>query len=308
MKTQVSVALLASTFFVLTETATASPIQWSEVSGGNGHYYELVKSLSSWSQATSDAESRIFLGVNGYLASITSAAENKFLTDTFAPLASDGPQIQVWIGGYQPPGSPEPAGNWTWTSNEQWTYSNWSPGQPNNDAGAEHWLVLYVKPNIHGAIGEWGDAPDNAGTLAYYIVEYATPVPCGGLDATIVGTDGPDLLRGSAGNDVIAGLGGDDVLYGLGGDDILCGGDGNDVLLGGSGKDRLFGGAGRDALFGEAGNDQLFGQGGNDYLNGGGGDDVLNGGSGIDVCDGGPHSAGDTAHPSCEPALVLNVP
>jgi len=147
----------------------------------------------------------------------------------------------------------------------------------------------------------WGPALDNVSVTALITT-------CSGLEATIIGTEGPDLLRGTAGNDVIAGLGGDDVIYGLGGDDILCGGAGNDVLLGGSGNDRLFGGAGRDALFGEAGNDQLFGQGGNDYLNGGGGDDVLNGGSGIDVCDGGPHSAGDTAHTSCEPALVLNVP
>lgn len=174
MKTRVTLAL-ALTCSALTGTASASFVEWSESIGGNGHYYELVTTLSSWSQATVDAESRSYLGVNGYLASITSAAENNFLINTVAPLASDGPQIQVWIGGYQPPGSPEPAGNWVWTSGEQWTYSNFAPGQPNNDGGTENYAALYVKPNIFGAIGQWADAPDGVG--AYYLVEYAAPVP-----------------------------------------------------------------------------------------------------------------------------------
>lgn len=133
-------------------------------------------------------------------------------------------------------------------------------------------------------------------------------VLCGGMVATIIGTEGPDLLVGTDGPDVIAGLGGDDAIYGLRGDDVLCGGDGADVLRGGNGQDLLLGGNGRDILVGEAGNDQLFGQGGNDYLDGGAEDDILNGGSGVDICDGGPHSAGDTADASCEPTLLLNVP
>jgi Ca2+-binding RTX toxin-like protein len=42
--------------------------------------------------------------------------------------------------------------------------------------------------------------------------------------ATIVGTDGNDVLSGTAGRDVIAGLDGNDVITGLGGDDVICGG------------------------------------------------------------------------------------
>jgi Ca2+-binding RTX toxin-like protein len=129
---------------------------------------------------------------------------------------------------------------------------------------------------------------------------------CNGVVATIIGTEGPDVLVGTEGPDAIVGLGGDDVIYGLGGNDVLCGGDGSDVLRGGGGNDRLFGGDGRDTLLGESGNDQLFGQGGNDYLDGGSGDDVLRGDAGTDVCDGGPENTEDTSHPSCE--STLNVP
>jgi Ca2+-binding RTX toxin-like protein len=52
--------------------------------------------------------------------------------------------------------------------------------------------------------------------------------------ATIVGTNGSDVLRGTSGPDVIAGLDGNDVIAGLGGDDIICGGRGNDKIDGGA--------------------------------------------------------------------------
>jgi hypothetical protein len=49
------------------------------------------------------------------------------------------------------------------------------------------------------------------------------PPSCGGLPATIVGTDGNDQLRGTSGNDVIVGLGGNDSIHAGEGDDFLDG-------------------------------------------------------------------------------------
>jgi Ca2+-binding RTX toxin-like protein len=46
---------------------------------------------------------------------------------------------------------------------------------------------------------------------------------CLGLEATILGTDGDDVIDGTAGNDVIVGFDGDDVINGLEGDDTICG-------------------------------------------------------------------------------------
>jgi calcineurin-like phosphoesterase family protein/hemolysin type calcium-binding protein len=56
---------------------------------------------------------------------------------------------------------------------------------------------------------------------------------------TVVGTNGPDVLRGSERSDKLYGKGGHDRLYGLGGNDLLVGGPGRDLLEGADGNDRL---------------------------------------------------------------------
>jgi sugar lactone lactonase YvrE len=90
------------------------------------------------------------------------------------------------------------------------------------------------------------------------------PARCGGQLPTVVGTDGPDVLQGSAFADVIAGLGGRDTINGLQGKDTICGGAGKDKLVGGAGKDKLFGGKGNDKLIGGKGKDKCVGGKGND--------------------------------------------
>lgn len=87
---------------------------------------------------------------------------------------------------------------------------------------------------------------------------------CAGQRATIIGTNGPDVLRGTPAADVILGLGGRDTLVGFKGADRACGGAGRDALLGGPGADRLLGGAGRDRLIGGPGKDRLKGGPGRD--------------------------------------------
>jgi secreted trypsin-like serine protease len=94
----------------------------------------------------------------------------------------------------------------------------------------------------------------------------AAPPACNGIPASIVGTDGSDVLSGTPARDVIAGLGGNDKLSGLAGDDVICGGAGKDTLRGGKGNDKLYGEAGKDTLKGGPGNDKLKGGGGKDKL------------------------------------------
>jgi len=74
------------------------------------------------------------------------------------------------------------------------------------------------------------------------------PVLCDGIEATIVGTPGDDVIFGTEGPDVIAVLQGNDFVDALGGDDIICGGQGDDVLYGGEGFDVIFGAQGNDIL------------------------------------------------------------
>ena len=119
------------------------------------------------------------------------------------------------------------------------------------------------------------------------IEEVLPPHPDG---CTIVGTDGDDVLYGTAEDDVICGLKGDDRIYGRGGADDLRGGGGDDLIWGGRGRDRVSGGAGADQLWGNAGRDVVIGGPGADELRGGGQADRLLGKSGSDVLrgNGGP--------------------
>lgn len=101
---------------------------------------------------------------------------------------------------------------------------------------------------------------------------------CNGKVATIVGTDGPNDLRGTKLPDVIVGLGGNDTITGASGNDTICGGPGNDFISAGNGHDYVDGGPGDDTIIGGFGND---------YLLAGLGNDMVNGDVGIDTCDGG---------------------
>ena len=115
------------------------------------------------------------------------------------------------------------------------------------------------------------------------------PRPNGGL--VIVGTQGPDDLRGSGRGDIICGLGGrdsirgaggNDRIYGAGGHDDLRGNAGNDLISGQGGLDVIRGGGGADVAKGGARNDTIRGYDGRDRLVGGGGDDTLRAGDGRD--------------------------
>ncbi|MGB3503790.1 MAG: cadherin-like domain-containing protein [Xanthobacteraceae bacterium] len=108
----------------------------------------------------------------------------------------------------------------------------------------------------------------------------------------IIGTEGDDVLAGTAcpdtidarggDDDIVAGSGGD-LVYGRSGDDVIDGGDGDDMIDAGSGNDIIFGGAGDDVIYGRAGNDIIFGGAGNDRIDAGDGDDVIDAGEGNDT-------------------------
>ncbi|MEA2626861.1 MAG: serralysin, partial [Candidatus Binatota bacterium] len=127
-----------------------------------------------------------------------------------------------------------------------------------------------------------------------YIDPRAVP-SCDPGTVTIDGTEGDDVLIGTAGADVILGRGGDDSIYGNGGADTICGGDGDDrisaggagdVIHGGRGADQIAGNSGDDILLGDVGDDVIHGGSGDDILIGQGGTDALIGGAGADICDG----------------------
>lgn len=97
----------------------------------------------------------------------------------------------------------------------------------------------------------------------------------------VLGTEGDDMLLGSADVDHISGAGGNDQLYGYEGDDFLDGGAGDDFIYGGAGNDRIFSSDGTDFVDGGAGDDIIAGEENDTHYyygvkgNGEGGDDVI---------------------------------
>ena len=136
---------------------------------GNGHYYEFVNAQGiSWQDAVTQAAQRSLYGLEGYLATVTSAEENAFI----APLLGG----QGWIGA----SDEGTEGTWLWMTGPEagtafWQglssgapvngeYNNWAGGEPNNLGGEDYAHYL--------SNGQWNDYPVQTGSIQGYVVEY----------------------------------------------------------------------------------------------------------------------------------------
>jgi len=164
---------------LITTTAHATPTYFPTT----GHWYEVVPELSGipWFDARAAAEARVWQGQPGYLACIASAEENDFVFELTLGSGIWHPstiwEIGPWLGGFQPPGSPEPAGGWSWVSGEPWGYTNWLDGQPDDNGPPPahedflcYWGYLQITPT-------WNDLPPDGAGVFGYVVEYGEPPP-----------------------------------------------------------------------------------------------------------------------------------
>lgn len=154
-----------------TDTLEVSLVNSGEVFyTGNNHLYEFVAGSFTWSAAQTAAAARTSYGATGYLATITSAPENAFIS---ARMTGDG-----WIGA----NDTSVEGTWKWITGPEanttfWqgtgsgstvggNYANWNPGEP-NQSGDEDCAETYVSS------GQWNDLP--CGATLGYVVEYGAP-------------------------------------------------------------------------------------------------------------------------------------
>jgi len=156
-------------------TTHPNVVEWPISAGGNGHYYEavLVQGGITWDDANATAKAE-----NGHLASITSEAENEFvynlvagddrywLLDANDRRSGHGP----YLGGYQPEGSPEPAGGWTWVTGEPFSYANWAAGQPDNWQGKENTVEFFGPGTLKSPV--WNDVQHDWSGQKGYIIEW----------------------------------------------------------------------------------------------------------------------------------------
>jgi hypothetical protein len=144
-------------------SAFAAPVQWV----GNGHWYDFISTSVTAPQAFALAQASTFSGMQGYLATITSAEENLFVAVDIAG------GNQAWIGG----SDDGDEGNWTWRNGPEigqaFTYTNWAGGEPNNCCGGENYVVTNWGSTTWNDIGP-SAFPDYT---SYYVIEYSAPVP-----------------------------------------------------------------------------------------------------------------------------------
>jgi len=154
------------------------PVQWRVEDGGNGHWYGAfgVTGGTRWVDCSNASQAR-----GGYLATITSLAENIFVTNYAVahPEAWNSGDINGFgpvLGGWQPEPTSAPNQGWRWVSNELWDFTSWKFGEPNDHGqcgpgGYESYLALI------GGTG-WNDVQDTTlcvwGTLVPgYLVEWS---------------------------------------------------------------------------------------------------------------------------------------
>ena len=144
---------------------------------GTGNYYQVVVTPQpiTWPDAQNAA-----VNAGGYLATLTSQAENDFVfslalaqPDAFGTAATFfwGP----WLGGLQPDGLLDPNAGWTWVNGEgPFVYTNWTGGEPNDFDGDETRLHF----DSHGFNGTWNDnQPDGEAGIFSYVIESPVPEP-----------------------------------------------------------------------------------------------------------------------------------
>ncbi|MDC7219289.1 MAG: hypothetical protein PQJ59_05075 [Spirochaetales bacterium] len=175
------------------------PIQEFTIPEGDVRWYEVVYVSTgnlNWYQAAYLAQD-----AGGYLACMTSEEENSFVFELvndrkyFSFFDENGQHYGIgigpFLGGYQPEGSVEPAGGWTWLSGEAWEYTNWAQNlddgvidkdprdntQPNNSADGQP-IMGFGELNV--PVPTWGDYTDSVGTYGTrgptkrygFIIEY----------------------------------------------------------------------------------------------------------------------------------------
>lgn len=160
-------------------------LEWPVSSGGNGHFYTYVNTRTSWDQAETMAASMFHSGAQGYLATITSAAENNFIINNFNLMGFLGGSDAAVEGEWRWVTGPEAGllffvGEYPDPNRHTIIFSDWGSNEPNDFdnrpfgfpyAGEDY---LQFDPRVGG---EWNDVPGAPYNSPGFYVEFGPAVP-----------------------------------------------------------------------------------------------------------------------------------
>jgi len=162
---------------VAAATLQGAPVQWSAAAGGNDNWYEYVPTVSifapiDFNSARTAALGSSHLGLTGYLATVTSSAEQTFIETSFPYLIGFGNTGSAWMGA----SDAAVEGEWRWLDGPEagdlTTFTDWRAGHP---VTSGVYLALYIDRNF-GGIDNWVAFGPTDGTFGY-VVEYGDGTP-----------------------------------------------------------------------------------------------------------------------------------
>jgi hypothetical protein len=190
----VSTVLLARVAVASVSCVPTPEVQWDPDAGGNGHFYRVNCASLDWDQAKAAA-----IAVGRHLVTLTTSQENAFVFDLvddagYWTLDSGSCNIGPWLGGFQPQGAMEPAGDWTWVTGEPFGFTAWwPPNEPNDSGGDEDFLHFFDCASAGQRSAHWNDI--DVTSLAAYVTEWEHSLDVDGDGETEPLTDGLLILR-----------------------------------------------------------------------------------------------------------------
>jgi len=159
------IRLLIASTLLLTAVSANAGLLMSGIFGGSVYDVYGYDSGVDKSWGTADT---FALGQGGYLATLTTADEDSYVT----ALVQAANLREVWAGGQQLDPTSAADEGWTWVNGEgAFSYTNWSPGEPNDWHGiSEQYL------GINWGKGKWNDERA-LGNIKGFVVESAVPEP-----------------------------------------------------------------------------------------------------------------------------------
>jgi len=153
-------SIFTAMFLVLSAgvlTASAAPVYFA----GTGHSYDFIRGSYTWEQAKTAAEALSYNGAQGYLATLTSSAEDQFIRTTYANFV--GQFVGPWFGASWDGSGYGATTGWSWVTGEAFSYTGWNGGEPNHLNGEDA---------IHFSYGGWNDIYHTRTDAIGFLVEY----------------------------------------------------------------------------------------------------------------------------------------